>query len=564
MRFFRNSLRAIVRPFARIRERFSAGSAEYSTGGGALAGAGYGIGVVRTVTAPGWRKLVRWLVVAFGFAAYFALQLVLAYLCNQLLWIYIVAFMIIIACLVFAAAKPTATYIFWLAFSPLGFLFLRMDFGSSIPTISFDRVAIVALAGFLIFKTLLYRHRIKRPITGEALTLLHVAYIAIALYVMHPGSLREILRTLAEKFDHIALALTAYYIAKSVLTNRKQLLGAVIALIVTGGYCALSAFYEHFTGLRWFSSFLPVESRLGYADVGRACGPLINPSALGTFLGITAFLTYHLYYNVQRRSLKTFLLALMLLQLIGCYFTYTRGGYIAPAMLLLLMPFFARAHRKYYVALLVGAVVAVIIAAPIVASNKQIHRRLTKQSTMLGRVVITAGTMNIVKHHPFFGIGLGQIDYGLEKYITNAGTLSGWYARGMQPLQIYPQKRLYPVITSHNSFLTILAEEGLVGGFLYFGSFMAFIVHLFRVRARLPDDGIMGKDLIALLIVAGMGHFASTLTYDIRFFKYPNYVLWAMFAIGVRLGEIANEEARVAKDADVKGDRGKTPVLTHG
>ncbi len=563
MRFLRNSLRAMVRPFAQIRERFSAGSAEYSPGGGALAGAGYGIGVVRTATAPGWRKLVRWVVVAFGFATYFAMQLLLAHLCNQLLWIYIVAFMIIVACLVFAAAKPTATYIFWLAFSPLGFIFLRMDFGAGIPSITFDRVTLAALSGFLILRTLLHRHRIKRPITGEALALIQVAYIAIALYVMNPGSLRQILGTLAEKIDHIALALIAYYVAKSVLATRKQLLGAIIALVVAGGYSALSAFYEHFTGLRWFSSFLPVESRLGYADVGRACGPLINPSALGTFLGITAFLTYHLYYNIQRKSLKAFLLILMLVQLIGCYFTYTRGGYIAPAMLLILMPFFAREHRKYYVGLLVGAVIAMIVAAPIVASNRQIHQRLTKQSTMLGRVVITAGTLNIVKHHPVFGIGLGQIDYGLEKYITNAGTLSGWYARGMQPLQIYPQKKLYPVITSHNSFLTILAEEGFVGGFLYLGSFIAFIVHLFRVRARLPDEGILGKDLIALLIVGSVGHFASTLTYDIRFFKYPNYVLWAMFAIGVRLGEIANEEALARKNADAKDDRSKTPVLTH-
>ena len=564
MRFLGNILRAIVKPFAWIWERIQQRTLAMSPAGdGVLAGAGYGIGVARTAAAPGWRKLVRWVVVAFGFAVYFAMQLVLAYLCNQLLWIFIVAFMIIVACLVFAVSKPTATFLVWLAISPLAFIFLRMDFGKGIPAITFDRVVLMALAGFLVLKTMLYRYRIKRPITGEALAIIHIAYVALALYTMESESLLRTLRILSEKFDHIALALIAYYIAKSVLTNRKQLFGAIIALIIAGGYSAISAVYEHYTGLRWFSSFLPVQMGLGYSDVGRACGPLINPSALGTFLGITAFLTYHLLYNVQRKSLKALLAVLILLQLAGCYFTYTRGGYVAPAMLLILMPFAARAYRKHYVALLVGAVIVATVAAPVVFSNRFVHNRLTKQSTVLGRLVITAGTINIIKHHPVFGIGLGQIDYGLEKYITNAGALSGWYARGIQPLQFYPHPKLRTVVTSHNSFLTILAEEGLVGGFLYFGCFIALIVHLLKVRARLPDEGIFGKDLIAVIIVASLGHFISTLTYDIRFFKYPNYVLWAMFAIGVRLGEIVTEEAQERENAAAKSKQRKKPELTH-
>lgn len=564
MRFMGNILRAIVKPFAWIWERIQQRTLAMSPAGdGVLAGAGYGIGVARTAAAPGWRKLVRWVVVAFGFAVYFALQLVLAYLCNQLLWIFIVAFMIIVACLVFAVSKPTATFLVWLAISPLAFIFLRMDFGKGIPAITFDRVALSALAGFLLLRALLYKHKVKAPIIAEMFAIAHIVYVMIALFVMQPGSLPEVSRSLSSKFDHIVLALIAYYIAKSVLVARKQLLGAIIALIVAGVYSALSAVYEHQTGLRWFSSFLPVEMGLGYSDVGRACGPLINPSALGTFLGITAFLTYHLYYCAERKAHKVLLLALVPLQLIGCFFTYTRGGYVAPAILLVLMPLAAKANRKNYVALLLAGFLVGMIATPIVVANRQIHHRLTKQSTVLGRLVITAGTINIIKHHPAFGIGLGQIDYGLEKYITNAGALSGWYARGMQPLQVYPHQRLRTVVTSHNSLLTILAEEGLVGGFLYLGCFIAFIVHLLKVRARLPDEGIFGKDLIAVIIVASLGHFISTLTYDIRFFKYPNYVLWAMFAIGVRLGEIVTEEAQERENAAAKTKKSKIPALTH-
>ena len=561
MRLLRDSLRAVLKPVAIIWDWLQGRSTAVSGGDvGVIAQAGYGLGFLRTRTAPGWRKLVRWGVVALGFAAYFGLQLVLAYLCNQLMWVYIIAFMIMIACLVFAAAKPAATFIFWLAFSPLGFIFLRMDFGAGLPAITFDRVTLAALSFFLILRTLLNRHRIKRPIAGEWFALIQIAYIMLALFVMKPGNLPSILRTLSEKFDHIALALVAYFIAKSVLRTRKQLVGALIALLVAGVYSALSAFYEHYTGLRWFSSFLPVEFGLAYADIGRASGPLINPSALGTFLGLTAFLSYHFYATTQRKSLKGFLLVLMLLQLIGCYFTYTRGAYVGPALLLVGMPFAAIGYRKQYVGLFLVAVVSMIIAAPIVMSNRNVHSRLTKESTVLFRVAVTASTFNIIKHHPLFGIGLGEIDNGLEKYMTNAGALSGWYARGIEPSKVYPQRKLWKIVTSHNSLLTIFAEEGIVGGMLYVGCFVAFLVHLIKVRARLPDKGVLNKDLVSLLILACVGHFLACLTYDIRFFKYPNYVLWATYAIVIRLGEILNEEAHAQKSHTKDQE---TPVLTH-
>lgn len=545
MRLPTQILRAIGRPFAQAwRWALRRVPKTPDAPAGAFTRAKYNVGFARTLAAPRWRTLVRWSVVAVGFSVYIGMQLVLAYLCNQLMWWFIVGFFIIVACLAFAVARPAQTFVVWLVLSPVGFLFLRLDFGESMPAITFDRVALVALAGYLIIRAMIERHLPKRPIVAEWLTMAFLGYTAVSLYVMHPGSLRAILGTISERFDHIGLAVIAYYIAKSVLVSRKQLTWAVVGLAMTGLSVAGSAFYEHYTGDMWFNSFLPGNYSLFYADVGRAAGPLLNPAAMGTFLGITAFLSFHLAGSAQHRAMRVFYNVATVLQLIGCYFCFTRSGYVAALLLFVLMPVFSKFYRRRYVALVVAVGVVSIVAGPFVLSNRMIENRLTQERTILYRVAITASTINVIKHHPLFGVGLGEIDHAIEQYITNAGTMSGIYARGMTPNLVYPQQKLAHTITSHNSILTIFAEQGCVGGLLYVGALGVFIFHLIRIRARLPDKGTLGKDFVAFLIVAAIGHIISIMGYDIRFFKYPNYVLWVIFAIGIRLGEIAAEEAR--------------------
>jgi O-antigen ligase len=121
------------------------------------------------------------------------------------------------------------------------------------------------------------------------------------------------------------------------------------------------------------------------------------------------------------------------------------------------------------------------------------------------------------------------------------------------PGQGFLRGKLAPPVTSHNSILTICAEQGLIGGFLFVGALVALLVHLFRLRARAPAAGLLGRDFLSLLIIAIIGHLISTMGYDIRYFRYPSYVLWMLYALGVRFGEILASEERDAK-APAAGD----------
>jgi len=537
---------------------------------GLIARTRYRLAFYRTLAAPRWRFAVRAAIVVFGFTCYFGLQLGLAYGITKidvmpLAWVLITAFFVVSICVALAAAKPTFCFIAWLVLSPLGFIFLRMDFGAGLPAITFDRIVIGALAMLLVARTLLNRQPIKAPLVGEWLILGFIGYTAVSVFALHPGDLKFTLQIISDRFDHIVLAVVVYYVAKAVLITKQQVKWAIIGLAIAGFYTALSAFYEHYTGTKWFSSFLPGHYNLGWGDVGmgRASGPLINPAAAGTFLGITAFLTLHLGAASRSRFIKFASVCAAGVQFVGAYFTYTRSGYVAALLLLVAMPFAARRFRKQYVVYLVTASIALGVALPIVMSSPDIHRRLTQERTVLIRYAVTRITLNIIQRNPLFGVGLGEIDTALEQNLSNVGTLSGIYARGMYPGRWYPQPKLGEVVTSHNSILTIFAEQGLIGGFLFTGALIALLAHMIRLWPRLPVNDELGRDLMALLIIAAIGHILSTLGYDIRFFKYPSYVAWILFALGVRLGEIHAREKRAEEMVETPAEALPPRELVH-
>lgn len=566
MRLIGNKLRAAARPFVRLWQRAQGVLPEMPDApNGLIPRAAYNVGFFRTLTAPSWRTMVRWSVIGIGFCLYISLQLALAYMVNNLQWMFIIAFFIAAGCLTLTAARPTWAFLVWMALSPLGFIFLRLDFGAGMPAITFDRIAVLAIAGLLIVRAMLERNRIRKPILGEWLMLTFIAYTGLSVFLLHGGNPKETLSLISEKFDHIGLALIIYYVAKSTLKTEKQVSYALLALVTVGVYTAGFAFYEHYTGSMWFSSFIGGAYRLRFEDVGtgRACGPMLNPAAMGDFLGITAFVTFHFFAAAKNRAAKFLFISAVALQLVGCYFSYTRSGYLSAAVLLVLMPLFAQRYRKQYAGAALAVILVAMIAAPILMTDAGVHKRMTQDKTILIRMVVTASTINIIRHHPLFGVGLGGIDTAIDEYIVSAGSLSGLYARNYFPGRNNPSKlKLAPPVTSHNSILTVFAEQGGIGGGLFLGAILAFLAHLRAVRKRMPVSGLLGRDVISLLMIAAVGHLGSTMGYDIRFFRYPSYLLWMLFAIGVRLGEIMDERKRseAADESPLSEPKG---VLTH-
>ena len=85
--------------------------------------------------------------------------------------------------------------------------------------------------------------------------------------------------------------------------------------------------------------------------------------------------------------------------------------------------------------------------------------------------------------------------------------------------------------TSHDSFLTILVETGLVGLLVYLVPWAALLARgVERARAPSPERWLL---LVGLTIPVVYG--LSAATFDMRFFSYPQVLPWLALGLLRRL-----------------------------
>jgi len=551
-------VKALVWPFARIVSALRALPRSRDEIRDTLVVAGDATAAGRTVAAPLWRRLIRAVIIAAGFVLFSAIQVGTAYMILEpRMWWMIVAALIALVALVLAICRPTVAYYFWILLSVVGFVLFRFDLGKGLPAVSFDRVVMFFLSVILVGKLLVSRQPVRRMITAEWMSLAFIAYSAVAVTLV---SYTDILGLLTDKFDYMGLTLIIYFVTKACLTERRHLAVVLGILVIVGVYSAGFGIFEHYTGNAWFTTIFGGGAKLNYQDIekGRASGPLLNPSAYGGFLGIAVFVAFHLSNWTRSRFMKIALYVAAIEMTVGMYFCYTRGGYITWIVMMALMPFAAGKGRRPYVVAAVAVALLGLVTLPRLLSEQGFSKRMLTTSTIYARMVVNATMMNMVRHNAWFGVGLGRIDAEMPNYITGVAG-----APGMSIYSYFPnERRLKQAVTSHNSLLTIFAEQGIVGGSLYVGALVAFAVYLARLRRKLPVKGILGTDYVSFVLVALVAHIASISTYDVRFLRFPTYVVYILIAIGVRLSEIVHAEERADSKA-VEPSRYAGP-LSHG
>jgi len=495
--------------------------------------------VVRSLLAPSWRVCARWTTVGLGLAIFCAMQYGIAIAVDQMMISVIVGAYVAIVCFVLAATKPTLAFIIWLFLSPFAFVLLRIDFGEGLPAISFDRVVIIALAFLLVARTIIDRVRIRRYIFGEICAIGFVGFATLMFMLTQHQNLTQ---AMSDRFDHIALGLMIYFVAKASIRHSEHIGWALVAMVLAGVYCSAFGYYEHFTGNSWFSNFVGEEIRLS-ADIakGRAAGPLLNPSPYGTFLSICIFLCFHLSNWTKSLAKKSMYYALAAFMSVGVFFSYTRGGYLPLIFMVLAAPFLVRAGRRQFVAIAVGAVLLAIVVVPVLMKDPQFYFRMTGKANVNARIILAASMWKAFGKNYLLGVGMGHAEEAMEKNLTSVGTLSALHGRYYEP----GRTGLVHLPSSHNSFLTIMLEQGIFGFGLYLGSIIGFLGHAWRCRRSLGKTGVVSGDLASLVILCALGHYLSISTYDVRVFKFPTYVVWLLYAFVVRARELQEDRELV-------------------
>jgi O-antigen ligase len=377
-----------------------------------------------------------------------------------------------------------------------------------------DRVAFLlllfAIAGraVLLRENLFVFERATWPMLG--LTLFALASIAGQPFDQEAWSL------LASK---LVVPFAMFHLAGVVFTNQARLRHFEIFCIVVLAYLTFTAIAFLFgTQALIFPRFI-LNPDLGiHAD--RARGPLLQAVANGVSLNLLGLVALHSY---MRRKMRRTALAILLAGVpIAVLATLTRAVWLSFAGALLAIAFLfwrRRSRRILAISIVAAAALALMFSSQQLRST--LEDRLNEEGPVEFRQAVYAGAWEMFLERPFTGWGFHQMPDELPRHVDG-----------------YDEKVFYP----HNTYLELLAEQGMVGFALY-----AWLMwELWSLRgAVLPEhqnDGFLNRDFHHLWPII-LGVYWVNAAFTVMSYQFVNALIFSV------AGMLVARRRRIALDS---------------
>jgi O-antigen ligase len=283
-------------------------------------------------------------------------------------------------------------------------------------------------------------------------------------------------------YDRVVVPICLYLIVRLLAPDQRDLmrLGPVV-LVVLG--------IEGLIGLVSLArpGMLPSAWLVGSE---RATGTFADPDVFGTtmvFCGLFALhwgLTSRRGWVLRIGSVLAFAFAMVMV-----FLTFSRGNWLAGLVVLAGCAWIYRRYLPTIVVVLSPLLVALLasglLKGPITFAQERLDSVQSRESA-LARVPVAVAAIRMVEARPLAGWGYGNFDVYSRPFQTQVGNL------------VYPEKDH----ASHNLFLTIMAEQGLLGIALFLGPTVYWLVRTKRVLAAMPSTERKLVESLWLVIAA--------------------------------------------------------------
>jgi len=327
-------------------------------------------------------------------------------------------------------------------------------------------------------------------------------------------------------FDLFALTVSVllFVYAASDIREVREVRLVLFVLLSTVALQGVLALGQHLTGstlgLEFFGAGRSLQSAAGLETLTRVGGTLGHPNSLALFLDLLVPLSFSLIFCPMRPGAKLLVIASTILGLAGLAVTLSRGGTIAVGLSLLVILFVHWGTRVGFLRSgLAVATVSISLLVLVLGTPNPIQTRFLKNDygTASGRTAHMQVAFNMVRAHPFFGVGLNNYTETAQFYDnTPERIITLWNS---------------PV---HNLPLFIAGETGLIGlGFLIF--FLLTVLRALLPALRCPDP---------FLAASGLGLFMGVLAYllhvQVDYTNWPHFgILWFLLGLAVSVGRLA-------------------------
>ena len=296
----------------------------------------------------------------------------------------------------------------------------------------------------------------------------------------------------------------------------------IVTLVAAAFVQGVLAIIEFATSWSIWNNSTWLDSESG----ARASATLTNPGILGMFLGIgiVSVVAVRIWGGPAR--LRRWFWIVLAVCVPGLLATLTRGPILATAVAVVLLLLVGRARIVGFAVIAVSIIVLAIVM-PEIQQTGVYQKRFSDKATVDTRVALQSVSLQLAEQKPLLGWGYGSFDRVKRE--------SGLTVEGIRLAAVLEN-------TSHNTYLTILVELGIVGGILFAVPFLILILRAFRQRPPPPGKRWLLATALGSLVVIYLT--ASTL--DLRFFSLAQVLPFVMLAFLRRLTAAPPGTARIA------------------
>ena len=268
------------------------------------------------------------------------------------------------------------------------------------------------------------------------------------------------------------------------------------------------------------SSFVPqlLPSELHPYYATRASGSLGNPNAYAAVLVFCATLLFQNVMNRKPGLVRSAFLAACGLSAISGFLSMERAVWLGGACVILGLLVL---YPKYMLRLsLIGMIFILALGGGLL--SRQIaaaRKRIDQRQQIFERIVIFDAMNQMVQIKPMLGWGYETLNQNIVKYYRPVGAA------------VIQGNRL---LTSHNTYMTLLTELGLVELVLYLFPALWWLMGTVQAWRKIPEEGLWSRSLLAALWLGALFSFIVSNFMDMRFFPIALTLWW------MTLGLVAN------------------------
>ncbi len=419
-------------------------------------------------------------------------------------WVFVLPLIFLIPALILIIRYPFAAIMIWLIVLP----FFPFVGEYKYLYYAFHRVLIPFVFGLTILARA-FKVKNYQPMHFKWIDWFLIVYGAMVIvWILFTGYNQKVIMFL---YDRSLVPFMAYFLMRLLSPNEQ-------ALKRLAGVMLFLALAEIVIGLvGWYVPQALPQIWISRLVGDRVVGTFSQSEVYGSMLMYCLVFLYHYAMNIKKGIVRTFLILTFGVGMVCIFFTFTRVCWVAGLFTLVGLLFLY--PRPTFLLISIFLPIMVILGATVMTDEiGHAHERLNSQESAQGRMVMAYAGQQMFLAKPLLGWGYNQYDNYDWRFMqrVNDTTPTKWQVqRG----------------TSHNTFLTILAETGLVGFILYFLPLVWWFGLSLRVLPRLPRTGFWSWRLLVVAWLPIIFQLITGQTVDYRFFLIPLTMMWLILGI---------------------------------